>query len=71
MNGGYTAGLANLPLPLDDERRLFIFLGAGNFESAQADTFLAEIVALMAPGDALSIGPGPGQGHCRARSRVR
>lgn len=58
MSGDYTAGLANLPLPVDGERRLFIFLGGtiGNFEPAQADAFLTELVSLMAPGDALLIG---------------
>ncbi|HET7315734.1 L-histidine N(alpha)-methyltransferase, partial [Salinisphaera sp.] len=58
MSGDYTAGLANLPLADDGGRRLFVFLGGtiGNFEPAQADRFLAEIVALMNAGDALLIG---------------
>lgn len=58
MSGDYTAGLSNLPLPGDGGRRLFLFLGGtiGNFEPDQADAFLAEIVVLMAPGDALLLG---------------
>ncbi|WP_037341107.1 L-histidine N(alpha)-methyltransferase [Salinisphaera hydrothermalis] len=58
MSGDYTAGLGNLPLPGDGGRRLILFLGGtiGNFEPAQADAFLAEIVSLMAPGDALLLG---------------
>lgn len=58
MSGDYTAGLANLPLADDGGRRLFVFLGGtiGNFEPAQAEAFLAEIVTLMNPGDALLIG---------------
>lgn len=58
MIGDYTAGLANLPLADDGARRLFVFLGGtiGNFEPAQAEAFLAEIVALMNDDDALLIG---------------
>lgn len=58
MSGDYTAGLAHLPLPAEAARRLFVFLGGtlGNFDPAQADAFMAEIVALMGPGDALLIG---------------
>lgn len=58
MTGDYTAGLANLPLAVDESPRLFVFLGGtiGNFEPEQADAFLAEIVSLMRSGDALLIG---------------
>ncbi|RJS93832.1 L-histidine N(alpha)-methyltransferase [Salinisphaera sp. Q1T1-3] len=58
MTGDYTGGLANLPLAADGGRRLFVFLGGtiGNFEPAAGEALLAEIRALMNPGDALLLG---------------
>lgn len=54
--GDYNAGLARLPDA--PGRCLFVFLGGtiGNFEPAQARTFLAELRARMRPGDALLLG---------------
>lgn len=58
LSGDYTGGLSTLPLPEDDRRRLFVFLGGtlGNFVPEDARAMLAEIHALMAPGDALLLG---------------
>ena len=56
MVGDYTAGLGNLPRR--EGRNLYVFLGGtiGNFSQAEAQDFLREVRACMAPDDALLIG---------------
>lgn len=57
LEGDYLGGLDHMPLP-DGDPRLFVFLGGtiGNFEGTAARDFMAEIAAMMGPGDRLLLG---------------